>query len=159
MQYRSRYEFMQRAKANLDYLEANASEAGPYELTALLTTFTGTLMFSWDDLESQWSHLRQRGVRWPELQPNDAAGQAVSARTQINHLRDAFAHGNVAFVADEGNTITAIQTWTCCRCGALRHKLNVPVQALRAMLDCFVIVAESGDLSPKQAYECRSSED
>lgn len=140
----SRKEIMRRVRFNLDFIDGRKQGDGPYEVTQLLSSFLMTLHLNWDDLEGKWDQLSQKGIAWPKIE-QEGLQQPKQA---IHKMRNALAHGLIAFEEDSNGEIAAIHLWTCPDRRTVDWSARLTVLDVRQMLDCFVRAAEGtvGDL-------------
>ena len=130
----SRKEVMRRVCFNLGFVDERRTLEGPFEVTQLLSSFLLTLHLNWDDLDGRWDQLSQKGIGWPKIE-QEGLQQAKQA---IGKMRDALAHGLIAFESDPEGEIDAIHLWTCSRQQTVDWDARLSVEQVRQMLKCFV---------------------
>jgi hypothetical protein len=106
---------MRRSMANLAFIEAHASPAGPYEVTQLVNTFLGALAHPFEAMRDDLRTLPLAEAAthgWPTIareRPGDT--EPSSLGDLIRSLRNALAHGNIEFLSDGKGEIKAIRLW------------------------------------------------
>ena len=63
-------DIMRRTMANLRFVEANASEDGPFEVTQLINSFLGALAHPWESFRDDLEKLpleEAQAAGWPKL--------------------------------------------------------------------------------------------
>jgi len=141
-----RLELMRRTMRNLEFIEQHRDlQKGPYEVTQLVNSFLGALAHPWEDLRDDlktWSLDEARARGWPF--PHDQSGENPRTLGRLLGLvRNAFAHGNVAFHGPKDGEIETVVIWNKePRSGEETWRGTFNVHDLRQFLACFVQLAE-----------------
>jgi hypothetical protein len=145
----SRKVLIERTRCNLEFIKQHATGDGPFEVTQLINSFLLAVMLNWDGLDKQWHRIGRGAVRWPIISQTYQQPQQA-----IPKIRDALAHGNIAFEELNGQ-IGKVHLWTCPRDKTtVDWAAEITIDQLRSMLDCFVSVAKdalskNNDLMPE----------
>lgn len=93
----------------------------PYEVTQLVNSFLGALVFPWEDVRTRGTtdepwNLSLEDVRtrykFPDLTGSKSADtEPKDFRDMIRQLRNGFAHGNIEFYSDSRREIGHIEVW------------------------------------------------
>jgi hypothetical protein len=114
-------DLMNRTRDNLtaiDLLEkGNGATANVtvWDVTQLVNSFARIVMHPWEAWEEELKKIpfdSEDGRRWPRFEPFDTDDEEVTTvGQQIRLVRNAFAHGNIIFEADEENEISSFVIW------------------------------------------------
>jgi len=149
MMVKSRNDILERTMANYKFIkqtEASSPPDGPakiYEATQLVNSFLMTLLQNWDELEQNWPHFPQAGLRWPSIK---TSGSNHQARQCIGKIRDALAHGLFVFEGDQMGKIAAMHLWTCPDGKTVDWHAVISIGEMEQMLKCFVELAGARNL-------------
>lgn len=135
----SRRDFVRRTLFNLKFIENQAADDGPFEVTQLINSFLLVVLQNWDDLEDQWPHLK-KSQEWPQFVSSHEHWQP---HQQVGKFRDAFAHGCFTADVDNAARIGNLRLWTCVDGKTVDWHAIVSVTQMRKMLTCFVVAAEA----------------
>jgi hypothetical protein len=140
-------DLMRRTMFNLHVIDAQATKEGPYEVTQLVNSFLAALAHPWEEYKQD---LHKRSIPdaiatgWPELAKEQASDDEPESLGDLLRLvRNAFAHGNLAFLNTGGNEITHIRFWNNNRKGERTWGAIAGVDSMRLFLDKFVELAEN----------------
>jgi hypothetical protein len=140
-------DIMRRSMANLEFVEAHAGAAGPYEVTHLVNTFLGALAHPFEAMREDLMALplaEAVKLGWPTITRERLRDRDPSSLGDLIRLmRNALAHGNIEFLSDGRSRIRAIRVWnTEPRSGARTWGAIVPVEDMRRLLVLFVELIE-----------------
>ena len=136
-------DLMNRTILNLEYIEKNSNQNGPYEVTQLINSFLGALAHPWEKWKDDLKNIslkKAKEMGWPEVDnklksdsnPRDLEGL-------IRYLRNGIAHGNIEFTPNENNIIYKIRIWN--EYPMKHHKRTwetvLEITTLRKLLYCF----------------------
>ncbi len=138
MNITSRNDLVTRTLENLRYIDDHKSQDGPFEVTQLVNSFLLIVLQNWDDLESDWHHLKHGGVDWPPIQTSEPNMRPQSC---INKIRDALAHGCFTFEGDGQGEIRILHLWTCVNGMTVDWDAQITVEQMNQMLKCFAGLA------------------
>jgi hypothetical protein len=140
-------DIMRRSMANLDFVEAHAGPAGPYEVTQLINTFLGALAHPFEAMRDDLMALpltHAAALGWPMItkeRPTDT--EPGSLGDLIRLMRNGMAHGNLDYLSDGKGQIHALRVWnTHPRTGARTWGAVVRVADMRRFLRLFVELIE-----------------
>src|SRR5687768_3805915 len=108
-------DFARRTRENLRHIrQAQASGVDVYEVTALVNSMLGLLVFPQqryvDSIpEISIEALSQQG--WPIPRVVGDFPQVPNLRQLIRHLRNAISHFNISFMADGSGTLSGLIVW------------------------------------------------
>ena len=116
------HDFAERTRANLDTLRRLQSEGPTYEVTQLINSLLGLLVFPEEKFfkdipETPLSELEAED--WPIPKVSGNFEQARHLRELARYLRNAVAHCNVKFTSDERDEISGIMVWNEKKSGKL----------------------------------------
>ncbi len=98
-------EFMRRTLANLALVHEKRQPNGPYEVTQLINSFLGAMVHPWEEMRDReirplgsLSVKEARLMRLPVLDTDlETSDEPRNYREMFRFIRNAFAHGNLAF--------------------------------------------------------------
>lgn len=136
---------MRRTMANLEFIEANRSRKGPYEVTQLINSFLGALVHPLEEFPEDLARvpLGEAEVRgWPRIAKERPADRDPGSIAElIRFMRNAMAHGNIEFLPDALGEIAALRLWNVNR-GRRTWGTIVTVRDARKLLTCFADLIE-----------------
>lgn len=141
MNVKKRKDLLRRTMKNLEFIEAHVGQDSVFEITQLVNSFLATVLINWDDLESEWANLSQKGVTWENFEQSDGR----SPRDSIGKIRDALAHGQFVFEENNQGIIQRIHLWTCPDRKTVDWHAVISVKQMRQVLEAFVTLAERRD--------------
>ncbi|MFT4038726.1 MAG: HEPN family nuclease [Thermomicrobiales bacterium] len=114
------HEVMRRTLLNLDFIAVHKSPAGPYEVTQLVNSFAGAMIYPWEKQRyNALAHYKQidlaeaRLKGWPVLEKElDTDVEPANYHVMLGYIRNAFAHGNIEFISNK-DVIGALRIWNC----------------------------------------------
>jgi hypothetical protein len=136
---------MHRTMHNLEFIEAQKTPHGPYEVTQLLNSFLGALAHSWEIYQSELCNRSlpdAAAIGWPNIakeRPRDRDPESMGDLVRL--MRNAIAHGNVEFLPGPAGDIQALRMWNKDR-GRRTWGAVITVANMRAFLASFVNLAE-----------------
>lgn len=145
---RSRRKLIRRTLVDLQFIDDQQSDDGPFEITQLVNSFLVILLQNWDDLEPDWPQTPQCGLNWPSIECSNPNQQT---RQCIGKVRDALAHGLFVFEEDDQHDIYALHLWTCPDRTTVDWHARITIDAMRQMLTCFADAAQRSTLTPRVA--------
>lgn len=108
-------DFAERTRQNLDYIERSV-EGGEevYDITQLVNSMLGLLVFPQQRYfnnipKTPLKDLREDG--WPDVQVIGDFQAPKDLRLFMRYLRNAIAHFNIEFIADEKRQLHGIRVW------------------------------------------------
>jgi HEPN pEK499 p136 len=137
---------MRRTIQNLEFIEAHRGPRGPYEVTQLLNSFLGAMAHPWEVYEMEIcgrSLSEATASGWPRIlkeRPRDRDPDTLGDLVRV--MRNAIAHGNVQFLPGRAADIQALKIWNEDRNGVRTWGAVITVRDMRAILTCFVRLAE-----------------
>ena len=127
MMPRNNNDILKRIIFNLEYIKKNKDVDGPFEVTQLMNSFLMAVIQKWDELKKDW--------------------QGKNRCVDMKKIRDALAHGNISFEADQKKEIAAIHLWTCpLGKDEVDWDYKLDIKQLRNILYEFVDFAKDNDL-------------
>jgi hypothetical protein len=139
-------DLMHRTMYNLKFIEDLKEPNGPYEVTQLINSFIGAMAHPWE--KSKWKkeltkitlkQAQQEG--WPDIVTDEGSKDTPkSLEDLIRVMRNAIAHGNLAFVSQRGDEIEMVDLWNRGG-GKYTWRARVHVKDLRSFLDRFFELA------------------
>ena len=140
-------DIMRRTMANLKFVEANAGEDGPFEVTQLINSFLGALAHPWEALRddlNQMSLEAANAAGWPKLgKERGTDSDPRSLGDMVRLMRNSIAHGNIEFLPGPRGEIRALRIWNLHPSSGKRTwGVLVTVADMRLFLQCFVELTE-----------------
>lgn len=109
-------DLMKRTMHNLKTIEQmDRSSGGVYEVTQLVNSFLAALAYPWeewkvDSYKMSLAEATEKG--WPQFKKSDPLDDdPKDLRDLLRLVRNAFAHGNIAFVPDGQGNISMLEIW------------------------------------------------
>jgi HEPN family protein len=138
-------DLMHRTMYNLKFIEDLKGPNGPYEVTQLINSFLGAMAHQWEEWRKELTEItleqaQQEG--WPVIVTDEESEDTPkSLGDLIRVMRNAIAHGNLAFVSlSQGGEIEMVDLWN--RGGGKdTWRARVHVKDLRSFLDRFFELA------------------
>ena len=134
-------DFAERTKKNLHTIERLRAEGEEvYESTQLINSMLGLLVFPREEFihripETPFAELVRNG--WPAPKVRDGFRQATDLRQLVRYMRNAIAHFNMVFLADEERKITGVRLWNT-RQGQRDWEAELTLEDLREIADRFI---------------------
>lgn len=139
---------MERSMANLEYIENNKTDNGPYEVTQLVNTFLGALAHPWEELKSEFKKQAIQDAEkagWPRVTkelPTDTDPKNLGDLIRL--MRNAMAHGGITLLPEGDCEIERIHLVNVDpRCGHRTWGTELTRDDARAFLDKFVAEAKA----------------
>ena len=114
-------DLMNRTHDNLTAIDSLEKGNGATEdvtvwaVTQLVNSFSGIVMHPWEAWEEELRKIpfdSEDGRRWPRFEPIETDDEVVTTvGQQIRLVRNALAHGNIIFEANDENEISALIIW------------------------------------------------
>ena len=135
-------DIMRRTMANLEFVQAHATSAGPYEVTQLINSFLGAMAHPWEHLREELDAITidaAVSVGWPELHKERSSDRdPASLGDLIRLLRTGIAHGNLTFHPNGKGQIAALRIVNKDRQGLRTWGAIVTPADMRKLLEQFV---------------------
>jgi hypothetical protein len=129
--------------ANLEFIEQQATNSGPFEVTQLINSFLGALVHPWEELKDDLCAMRlTEAGGWPAVKkerPHDE--ELATVGDLIRRMRNGIAHGNISYLPGPEGEIKALRIWNVNR-GRRDWGAILTAADLRCFLVQFVRVAE-----------------
>jgi hypothetical protein len=108
-------DFVERTKQNLKVIEDLRARGGEvHEVTQLINSMLGLLVFPREEYVDRIPRIGLPELRkdgWPAPKPVSSFPEATDLRELIRLLRNAIAHFNIRFIANDSREITGIRVW------------------------------------------------
>ena len=115
MPYEPLRDVMHRTMENLRFVERHAGSQGPFEVTQLINSFLGALAHPGERYKDELSSIslaEAERLGWPLINNERPSDQIpTSLGDQLRLMRNALAHGNIAFHPGSDGEIRALQLW------------------------------------------------
>jgi len=138
---------MKRTMYNLSYIENQANNEGPFEVTQLINSFLGALAHPWEKYRGELKEVSLEKAQAKGCPVVDKDEQEDADPTNLGDLlrrmRNGIAHGNIRFNPDDKGDIETVSIWnyehgTCKR----EWGATISVNIMRTFLFKFVELAE-----------------
>lgn len=143
-------DFAQRTRQNLEFVETHARQnpdATLFEVTQLINSLLGLLVFPQQRFyrsipEIPLSQLSNEG--WPSISTLVGTSSCNNLRDLMRYLRNAVAHFQIKFIADETtNQITGLELWNIRR-NEENWRIQLTIEELRSITYLFLDLIEEG---------------
>jgi len=138
-------DIMRRTIENLEFIEEHASTNGPYEVTQLVNSFLGALAHPWEKQRQELNVMSLADAQvagWPNIVKELGSDrEPTSLGDLVRLVRNALAHGNIAFLPGKSGDIRALRVWNNDQ-GRRTWGAIVTVEHMRAFLLKFVRISE-----------------
>lgn len=140
-------DFAHRTRQNLKMIEELAASNQPnsnhdvFEVTQLINSMLGLLVFPQQEYflhipETPLEDIKSAG--WPIPQVCGGFPQVSDLRMLMRYLRNAIAHFNIEFIADENKNIAGLRVWNTPPGKAINWKAEMGILELRGIVERFI---------------------